>query len=54
MHSSVKAAVCGLRKTLSFFNNGLLGSGGSVSKTSKPAPKIKPSFKALSRSMHVN
>ena len=41
MHSSVKAAVCGLRKTLSFLSKGLFDSGGSISKTSKPAPKIK-------------
>jgi hypothetical protein len=53
MHSSVKAAVCGLRKTLSFLSKGLFGSGGSISKTSKPAPKIKSSFKALSKSISL-
>ena len=51
MHSSVNAAVCGLKNTLLFLSKGLFGSGGSISKTSKPAPRIKFSFKALSRSI---
>ncbi len=50
IHSSVKAAVCGLKKTFLFFKRGLFLAGGSVSNTSKPAPKIKFSFKALSKS----
>ena len=53
MHSSVKAAVCGLKKTLSFLSRGLFNSGGSISNTSRPAPKIKLSFKALSRSISL-
>ena len=37
-HSSVSAALCGVSKTLSSSNKGLLVEGGSVSNTSSPAP----------------
>ena len=52
-HSSVKVDECGLKNTFLFFNNGLLASGGSFSKTSKPAPKIKSFFNASFKSISL-
>ena len=52
-HSSVKVDECGLKNTFLFFNNGLLASGGSFSKTSKPAPKIKSFYNASFKSISL-
>src|SRR5690606_1483891 len=49
-HSSVSAAVCGVRITLFISSRGLSSAMGSCSKTSSPAPRITPSFNALIRS----